>query len=146
MQQTTNKIYIIGHVVRWPLLYKFGRVTGSHDWGQGFVSLTFRKFSKINLRKYTMPETTFMVRISSSNFACVPKAMGTRTKFQSEILIQSTDFTIHKFRENISESSQNVSETPPGTLSCFKSQQHILTSETPEHNPRLSNLRMGCND
>ena len=40
-------------------------------------------------------------------------ALGTRTKFQLEILITSTISAIHKFRENISESSWNVSETTP---------------------------------
>ena len=41
-------------------------------------------------------------------------ALGTRTKFQIEILIRSTISAIHKFRENILESSRNVSEKP-----CF---------------------------
>ena len=39
--------------------------------------------------------------------------MCTRTKFQLEILIWSTISAIHEFRENISESSRNVSETTP---------------------------------
>ena len=40
-------------------------------------------------------------------------ALGTRTKFQLEILITSTISAIHKFRENSLESSWNVSETTP---------------------------------
>ena len=40
-------------------------------------------------------------------------ALGTRTKFQLEILIRSTISAIHKFQENILESSRNVSETTP---------------------------------
>ena len=40
-------------------------------------------------------------------------ALGTRTKFQLEILIRSAISAIHKFRENILESSRNVSETTP---------------------------------
>ena len=40
-------------------------------------------------------------------------ALGTHTKFQLEILIRSTIFAIHKFREKILESSRNVSETTP---------------------------------
>ena len=40
-------------------------------------------------------------------------ALGTRTKFQLEILIRTMIPAIHKFRENILESSRNVSETPP---------------------------------
>ena len=44
------------------------------------------------------------------------KALGTRTKFQLEILITSTICAIHKFRENFLESSRNVSETTPSTM------------------------------
>ena len=40
-------------------------------------------------------------------------ALGTHTKFQLEILIRSTISAIHKFRENILESSRNISETTP---------------------------------
>ena len=43
-------------------------------------------------------------------------ALGTRKKFQLEILIRSTISAIHKFQENILESSRNVSETPPWLL------------------------------
>ena len=39
--------------------------------------------------------------------------LGTRTKFQIEILIRCAIPAIHKFRENILESSRNVSETTP---------------------------------
>ena len=48
---------------------------------QGVVSLTFRVLSKIISRKYTMPETTFMVRISSWNYARVPKAWNSHRKY-----------------------------------------------------------------
>ena len=41
---------------------------------QGVVSLTLRELSKIISRKYTMPEITYMVRISSWNFVREPKA------------------------------------------------------------------------
>ena len=67
---------------------------------QVVVSLTFRKLSKMILRKYTMPEITFM-------------ALATRTKFQLEIFIRSTISAIYKFQESILESSQNVGETTP---------------------------------
>ena len=40
-------------------------------------------------------------------------ALGTRTKFQLEILIRSTISAIHKFRDNILESWPKVSETAP---------------------------------
>ena len=41
-------------------------------------------------------------------------ALGTRTKFQLEILILSTNSAIHKFWENILVSSWNVSGPEPG--------------------------------
>ena len=40
-------------------------------------------------------------------------ALSTRTKFQLGILIRSTISATQKFRENILESSRNVSETTP---------------------------------
>ena len=40
-------------------------------------------------------------------------ALGTHTKFQLEILIRSTVSAMHKFQENILESSRNISETTP---------------------------------
>ena len=40
-------------------------------------------------------------------------ALGARTKLQLEILIRNAIYAIHKFQENILESSRNVSETPP---------------------------------
>ena len=40
-------------------------------------------------------------------------ALGSHTNFQLQIIIRSTISAIHKFRENILESSQNVSETTP---------------------------------
>ena len=43
-------------------------------------------------------------------------ALGTRTKFQLELLIRNAISAIHKFRENILESSRNVSETTPRTV------------------------------
>ena len=44
---------------------------------------------------------------------------GTCTKFQREILIRSTILEIHKFRDNILESSRNVSKTSPMHLSNY---------------------------
>ena len=72
---------------------------------QGVVSPTLHDLYKIILLKYTMPEITFFVRISSWNFVRVSKAM-------LEMLI-STIFAMHKLRENILEKSGNVSETTP---------------------------------
>ena len=92
--------------------------TGHSTWNRhqtilGVVSQTFRELSKIISRKCTAPEITFMVRISSWNFVRVPMALGTRTKFQLEILTRSTISTIYIFRDNCLESSRNVNETPP---------------------------------
>ena len=49
------------------------------------------------------------------------------TKFQLEILIRNMVFAINKFRENILESSWNISETPPGNsaISCQGAEQVI---------------------
>ena len=85
---------------------------------QGVVSLKFRQLTKIISRKYTIAEIT----IYADNFKlklcmCAQNmASGTRTKFQFEILIKSTILVIYKIRENILESSRNVSETPPGPM------------------------------
>ena len=51
--------------------------------------------------------------------------LGTRTKFQLEILIRSMISAIHKFRENILESSRNVSETTPWALGLTTYLQYI---------------------
>ena len=55
--------------------------------------------------------------IYGENFVHV--ALGTHTMFQLEILIRSmmSQFVIHKFQENILESTQNLSETIPWTKS-----------------------------
>ena len=71
----------------------------------GVVSLTFRDLSKIILQKYTIPEITFMMRISSWNFVCVPKAwlwahvQSFSLKFSSEVwFLQYTNFEIISWR------------------------------------------------
>ena len=62
-----------------------------------------------NARNYICYENSKLKRCT-----CVQSmAWGTRTKFQLEILIRSAISAIHKFRENILESSPNVSETTP---------------------------------
>ena len=81
------------------------------------VSLTFRKLSKeVISRKYTMPEITFMVRISSWNCMCV-RTMGlvTSTKFQLEILMRSMIYAIHKFQENIWRACKTFVKQPRAT-------------------------------
>ena len=51
-------------------------------------------------------------------------ALGTRTKFQLEILTRITISAIHKFRENILESSWKLCETTPSHSSRIVSATH----------------------
>ena len=53
------------------------------------------------------------MRISRWNFVVCPKPLGTRTKFQLEILTINVITDIVYFREIILESSRNISETTP---------------------------------
>ena len=79
----------------------------------GVVSLTFCELSKIISRKYTMPEITFMGRISCwklCTHVCQSMTLGTSTKLQLEIFMKST---IHKFGENTLKGLWNDSETTP---------------------------------
>ena len=64
-----------------------------------------------------MPEITFVVGIFKLKLCMCAQSMalGTRTKFQLEILIRSTISAIYNFQENILESSQNISKTTPWT-------------------------------
>ena len=79
---------------------------------QGAVSLTFRDLFKIISRKYAI---TFILIISSWNFVRVPKAwLWTHVQsFSLKSPWKSTIFAIHKFGDNILESSRNISETSP---------------------------------
>ena len=58
-------------------------------------------------------------------------ALGTRTKFQLDILIRSTISAIHKFREIIFGSSRNVSETPPWCNCPHRSEYDKPERKTP---------------
>ena len=106
---------------------------------RGVVPLTFRKLSKINSWKYTMPEITFMVRnFKPELYMCVHSmALGTSTKFRLEIFIRSMISAIHKFQENILESSRNVSQA--GKLKFFGTRPNWVVSYiayTKFHSPR----------
>ena len=96
-------------VSQWQHKWLSSKCRGGHG-GLGVVSLTFHELSKIISRKYTIPEITFTVRISSCKFVCVPKAwLWAHVQSFSLIFLQYTNF------ERIScENSRNVSETPPG--------------------------------
>ena len=81
--------------------------------GLGVVSQTFHELSKIISRKYTMPEITFMMRISSWNFVCVPNMLWTHVQNFSLKFSQETWFLQHKkFWQDILESLRNVSDPP----------------------------------
>ena len=54
-----------------------------------------------------------VLRISSWNYACVPKAMGICTKFQLEILTINEISGNVDFDDIILENSRNISETTP---------------------------------
>ena len=58
-------------------------------------------------------------------------ALGTRIKFQLEILMKSTISAIPKFRENILKSSRNVSETPPRILRTNLTNAKVAESMVP---------------
>ena len=58
-------------------------------------------------------------------------ALGTRTKFQLEILIRTTISAIHKFQENILESLRNVSETTSWSQLTLKSLRLTAFNATP---------------
>ena len=71
------------------------------------------------LRKYAMPEITFMV--------------GTSTMVQIEFLIKSAIYAMNKFQKNIFERLQNVSETPQAqptqNVICNIHQLHLPLSK-----------------
>ena len=72
-----------------------------------------RNLAKIHNANNTIYGENFKLKLC---MCAQSMALGTHTKFQLEFLIRSTIFAIHKFRENIFESSRNVSETTPRTL------------------------------
>ena len=77
------------------------------------VSLTSRELYKIILRKYTMSEIIFMLRISSCNFVRVPKAwLWAHVQSFNSKCNKKYDFS----HIQILESSRNVSETSPGYI------------------------------
>ena len=65
-----------------------------------------------NIAKIYNARNRIYSKNSTLNFVRVPKWLWTHrcTKFQLELLIRSTASAIHKCRENILESSRNVSE------------------------------------
>ena len=67
---------------------------------------------------------------------------GTRTKFQLEMLIGSAISATRKFRENILESSRNVSETTPGVLQLtYKRSGGTVTDVLAQLSSKVNMLR-----
>ena len=100
---------------------------------QGVVSLTFRELSKIISRKYTTPEITFTVRISSWNFVRGPKAMlwahvqSFSLKFSSQVLfLQYTNFERIFWRAR-----ETLVKQPPGP-SCGVTLMERIGINAPE--------------
>ena len=82
------------------------------------------KLAKIcNARKHIYGEN-FTLKLCT---CAQSMALGTSTKFQLEILMRSIISTIHKFRDNILESSRSVTETTPRLLASPGHQQPWLT-------------------
>ena len=78
------------------------------------VSLTFRALRNNLAKMYNARNHFYAENFNLKFCTCAQSiALDTRTKFQIEILIRNTISAIHKFRENILESSRNVSETTP---------------------------------
>ena len=78
--------------------------------GQGVVSPTFRELSNIISRNLCTSYENFKLKLCT----CAQNhALGTRTKFQLEILTINVISGIVYFRKIILESSRNVSETTP---------------------------------
>ena len=78
----------------------------------GGVLLMFCELSKIFSQSLCIAEIMILVRISSWNTESM--ALGTRTKFQLEILAVNVISGIVYFHKIILESLWNVCETPPG--------------------------------
>ena len=97
-------MFCVDRMTVFPVIPTLKRNENTLVWG--VVSLTFRELSKIS-RKHKMQSITFMLSISSWNIERVPQSMalGTRSKFQLEVLIRSAILVIYKFRETIFEST-----------------------------------------
>ena len=67
----------------------------------GGVSKMFHELSKIFSRNLCFAEIILLARISSWNFICAPKALGTRTRFHFEFLTINVISGIVYFCENI---------------------------------------------
>ena len=93
-------LWLSGYIVLGWFLTHSSIYFGAVSWAPGRVSLTFYEFSNIFSRNLCITE----IALSSWNFVRVPHALGTRTKFQLEILTIIVISGIVYFREIILES------------------------------------------
>ena len=95
----------------------------------GVVSLTFHELQNNHAKIHNARNPIYSENSKLKLCMCAQSmALGTRTKFQLEILIRNTISAIHKFRENILESSRNVSETTPWLLMSFSEPTKIVAN------------------
>ena len=106
-----------------PNIHCHVELLGQHEFTNWLLGGCFTRILRV-LQNNLMKIFNSRNHIYGENFklklsTCVQSmALGIRTKFQLEILIRNMISAIHKFRENILESSQNVSETHPWDQKC----------------------------
>ena len=98
--------------------------------------------AKINNIRYHIYGENFKLKLRTCAQSLI--ALGTRTKFKLKILIKSTIPAIHKFRENMLESSRNFSETTLSRLHDWNSKCRVHFEwrrlvQTVNQNQRLLN-------
>ena len=93
----------------WPLNMK-----SSSDYSGGCFTNVSRALQNNLAKMYSSRNHIYGENFKLKLCTCAQSmALGTRTKFQLEILTRSTISTIYIFRDNCLESSRNVNETPP---------------------------------
>ena len=130
---TDISISISKMCIRYIPYYNLIFVTAGHNtsfgyliYDLGIVSLAFVELSKISRENTQCRIWYFSCELQAETVYLCPQysmVLGTRTKHQLEFLIRSMMIAIHKFRENILESSQNIKKTPPGLWNSEKNTQ-----------------------
>ena len=97
----------------------------------GVVSLALQmNLAKIGNARNHIYSENFKLKLCT---CAQSKALGTHTKFQLEIRIRSAISAIHKFREDILDSSQNVSKTTPRRLATLWNARLLRTAQPYQH-------------
>ena len=106
----------LSRAVIWPWSYKnhlWQRLCLESEPGGCFTKVSRalqNNLAKIHNARNHISDDNFKLKLCT----CAQSyALGSRTKFQLEILIKSTISVIREFRENILESWRNLSETTP---------------------------------